>query len=80
MVNRPALLDVVVSPEVRSSEVKTGLAWVRDLQPLAASDDPERTWRANARHVSLRPIVRGRLMGDPMLRYEDPMVFRGGCY
>jgi len=45
MANRPALLDVVVSPEVRSSDAKTGLAWVPDLQPLAAWDDAERAWR-----------------------------------
>ena len=45
MANRPALLDVVVSPEVRSSDAKTGLAWVPDLQPLAAWDDAERGWR-----------------------------------
>lgn len=45
MANRPALLDVVVSPEVRSSDAKTGLAWVPDLQPLAAWDDAEREWR-----------------------------------
>ena len=46
MANRPALLDVVVSPEARSSDAKTGLAWVPDLQPLAAWDDAERAWRA----------------------------------
>jgi acetolactate synthase-1/2/3 large subunit len=41
----PALLDVVVTPEARSSDGKTGLAWVPDLQPLAAWDDAERAWR-----------------------------------
>lgn len=46
LANRPALLDVVVSPEVRSSDAKTGLAWVPDLQPLGAWDDAERQWRA----------------------------------
>ena len=45
MANRPALLDVVVSPEARSSDAKAGLAWVPDLQPLAAWDDAERQWR-----------------------------------
>jgi acetolactate synthase I/II/III large subunit len=45
MANRPALLDVVVSPEARSSDGKSGLAWVPDLQPLAAWDDAERKWR-----------------------------------
>jgi acetolactate synthase-1/2/3 large subunit len=43
--NRPALLDVVVTPEAVSSDAKTGLAWVPDLQPLAAWDDAERAWR-----------------------------------
>jgi acetolactate synthase-1/2/3 large subunit len=46
LANRPALLDVVVSPEARSSDGKSGLAWVPDLQPLAAWDDAERAWRA----------------------------------
>lgn len=45
MANRPALLDVLVTPEVRSSDAKTGLAWVPDLQPLGAWDDAERQWR-----------------------------------
>jgi acetolactate synthase-1/2/3 large subunit len=45
MANRPALLDVVISPDVRSSDAKTGLAWVPDLQPLAAWDDAEKQWR-----------------------------------
>jgi acetolactate synthase I/II/III large subunit len=45
LANRPALLDVVVSPEARSSDGKSGLAWVPDLQPLAAWDDAERKWR-----------------------------------
>ena len=44
--NLPALLDVVVSPEARSSDGKSGLAWVPDLQPLAAWDEAERKWRA----------------------------------
>jgi acetolactate synthase-1/2/3 large subunit len=43
--NRPALVDVVVTPEAVSSDAKTGLAWVPDLQPLAAWDDAERKWR-----------------------------------
>ncbi len=44
--NPPALLDVVVTPEAVSSDAKTGLAWVPDLQPLAAWDEAERKWRA----------------------------------
>ena len=45
LANRPALLDVVVTPEAPSSDAKTGLAWVPDLQPLAAWDEAERRWR-----------------------------------
>lgn len=44
---RPALLDVVVTPEAVSSDAKSGLAWVPDLQPLAAWDEAERRWRAS---------------------------------
>jgi acetolactate synthase-1/2/3 large subunit len=43
---RPALLDVVVTPDAVSSDAKSGLAWVPDLQPLAAWDEAERRWRA----------------------------------
>ena len=45
LANRPALLDVVVSPDALSSDAKSGLAWVPDLQPLAAWDEAERTLR-----------------------------------
>jgi len=45
LANRPALLDMVVTPEAISSDGKTGLAWVPDLQPLAAWDEAERKWR-----------------------------------
>jgi acetolactate synthase-1/2/3 large subunit len=43
---RPALLDVLVTPEAASSDAKSGLAWVPDLQPLAAWDEAERAWLA----------------------------------
>lgn len=43
---RPALLDVLVSSEPMSSDARSGLAWVPDLQPLAAWDEAERRWRA----------------------------------
>ena len=46
LANRPALLDVVVTPDAVSSDAKTGLAWVPDLQPLAAWDEAERRWRS----------------------------------
>jgi len=45
LANRPALIDVVVSPAARSSDGKSGLAWVPDLQPLATWDEAERKWR-----------------------------------
>jgi acetolactate synthase-1/2/3 large subunit len=45
MANRPALIDAVVTPEAVSSDAKAGLAWVPDLQPLAAWDEAERRWR-----------------------------------
>jgi acetolactate synthase-1/2/3 large subunit len=45
LARRPALLDVVVTPEAVSSDAKSGLAWVPDLQPLAAWDAAERRWR-----------------------------------
>ena len=41
----PALLDVLVTPEAVSSDAKSGLAWVSDLQALGALDDAERAWR-----------------------------------
>lgn len=44
--NRPALVDVLVTGEAISSDGKTGLAWVPDLQALAAWDEAERKWRA----------------------------------
>jgi acetolactate synthase I/II/III large subunit len=45
--NRPALIDAIVTPEAISSDAKNGLAWVPDLQPLAAWDEAERAWRDN---------------------------------
>jgi thiamine pyrophosphate-dependent acetolactate synthase large subunit-like protein len=45
LAHRPALLDVAVTPEAVSSDARTGLAWVPDLQPLAAWDEAERKWR-----------------------------------
>lgn len=47
MANRPALLDVVVTPEAASSDAKSGLAWVPDLQALGAWDEAERKWRGS---------------------------------
>ena len=46
--NRPALLDVVVTTEAISSDSKSGLAVVPDLQALTAWDDAERKWRGGA--------------------------------
>jgi acetolactate synthase I/II/III large subunit len=42
----PALLDVLVTSDAVSADAKSGLAWVPDLQPLAAWDDAERRFRA----------------------------------
>jgi len=42
---RPALLDVLVTPQAASSDAKSGLAWVPDLQALGAWDDAENAWR-----------------------------------
>jgi acetolactate synthase I/II/III large subunit len=50
LANRPALLDVVVTPEAKSSDGKTGLAWVPDLQALGAWDEAERKWRQGDVH------------------------------
>ena len=45
LANRPALLDVVVTPEAASSDAKSGLAWVPDLQAIAAWEYAEEKWR-----------------------------------
>ena len=45
MAHRTALLDVIVTPEAVSADGKSGLAWVPDLQPLAAWDTAERAHR-----------------------------------
>jgi acetolactate synthase-1/2/3 large subunit len=45
LARRPALLDVVVSPDAVSSDGASGLAVVPDLAPLTAWDDAERRWR-----------------------------------
>ena len=44
----PALLDVLVTPQAASSDAKSGLAWVPDLQALGAWDEAERNWRQQA--------------------------------
>ena len=43
--NKPALVDVVITPDAVSADAKTGLAWVPDLQALSTWDDAERKWR-----------------------------------
>jgi len=42
----PALIDAVTSPEIASSDSKSGLAWVPDHQALEAWDTAEREWLA----------------------------------
>jgi acetolactate synthase-1/2/3 large subunit len=49
LAHRPALLDVVVTPEAVSSDAKSGLAWVPDLQAIAAWDQAEAEWRTGRR-------------------------------
>ena len=44
--NLPAVLDVLVTPEAVSSDAKSGLAWVPDLQALEVWDTAESQWRA----------------------------------
>jgi len=44
----PALLDVLVTTDAVSADAKSGLAWVPDLQPLAAWDESERRLRAGS--------------------------------
>lgn len=46
LANRPALLDVVVTPEAVSPDAKSGLAVVPELQALTVWDQAEREWRA----------------------------------
>ena len=48
LANRPALLDVVVTPEAVSSDAKSGLAWVPDLQAIGAWEEAEVKWRGGA--------------------------------
>lgn len=40
----PVLIDALTSPEVASSDSKSGLAWVPDHQALEAWDTAERSW------------------------------------
>ena len=47
LARRPALLDVVVSPTAPSSDARSGLARVPDLQALDAWDEAERAWRGS---------------------------------
>jgi acetolactate synthase I/II/III large subunit len=45
----PALVDVRVTTDAVSADAKSGLAWVPDLQPLAAWDASERRFREGSR-------------------------------
>lgn len=44
----PALIDAVTSPDIASSDSKSGLAWVPDYQALEAWDTAERDWLAGS--------------------------------
>ncbi|MDE2209696.1 MAG: thiamine pyrophosphate-binding protein [Betaproteobacteria bacterium] len=48
LAHRPALLDVIVTPEAASSDARSGLAWVPDLQAIAAWETAEVAWRHDA--------------------------------
>ena len=54
LAHRPALVDVVVSPDAVSSDAKSGLARVPDLQALAAWDEAERRWRGRSQKTADR--------------------------
>ncbi|MFM8588567.1 MAG: thiamine pyrophosphate-dependent enzyme [Limnohabitans sp.] len=43
----PALLDVVVTPQAVSSDARSGLAWVPDLQPLSSGTTPSAAGATN---------------------------------
>jgi acetolactate synthase-1/2/3 large subunit len=45
LANAPALVDVVTSQSVISSDARKGLGYVPDFQPLTAWDDAERQRR-----------------------------------
>ena len=45
LANRPALVEGGGTSEAVGPDGKSGLAWVPDLQPLAAWDEAERAWR-----------------------------------
>jgi len=49
LANRPALLDVLVTTDAISSDAKSGLAWVPDLQAIGAWDEAEAKWRSGGR-------------------------------
>jgi acetolactate synthase-1/2/3 large subunit len=51
LANRPALLDVIVTPEAVSPDAKSGLAAVPDLHALTVWDEAERAWRNRATRV-----------------------------
>lgn len=53
---RPALVDVLVSPEAVSSDARSGLALVPDLQPLTAWDNAERAWREAEHPALIEPV------------------------
>jgi acetolactate synthase-1/2/3 large subunit len=52
LVNRPALLDVLVTADAVSGDAKSGLAWVPDLQPLTTWEDAEHRWRQSDRKTN----------------------------
>lgn len=53
--HQPSLLDVLVTSDAVSGDAKSGLAAVPDLQPLAAWDAAERSWRGGLGEASREP-------------------------
>lgn len=60
LAHRPALLDVLVTPDAVSSDARSGLAWVPDLQALAA-------WERRRARVA-RGVMPGQVPDSAVLR------------
>jgi acetolactate synthase-1/2/3 large subunit len=52
---QPSLLDVLVTTDAVSGDAKSGLAWVPDLQPLAAWHEADHRWRHGVGEAARQP-------------------------
>jgi acetolactate synthase-1/2/3 large subunit len=59
LANRPALLDVVVTTDAVSSDARSGLAGVPDLQAIDIWDEAERNWRQGEGRESAASVPKG---------------------